>query len=258
VTATDFDFDLTPWERRNLAAAYECIAACVAGWTNTTEGRSRLDAVLADDFVQFTPTSDPARRVRPDKHEYIDRVTNVERLEYQPGSRMQITGHTVHGDRVATETSTDIIRLDGSPYRNRLHQFFLFNAASRIVEYRTYMDSATIVDDATAATSARARAFFSALETGSAPELNACVAATFRFHGADGAAMLNATELLNLCRRIKSRHPGFADANVVAEPDVASVEAGSSVFIVRLEKGRVVLVEEFASGPALAELDNQS
>jgi hypothetical protein len=52
---------------------------------------------------------------------------------------------------------------------------------------------------------------------------------------------------------MKSRHPGFADANVVAEPDAASVEAGSSVFIVRLEKGRVVLVEGFASGPSLAD-----
>jgi hypothetical protein len=214
--------------------------------------------------MHFTPTSDPARLVRLGKREFIDQATDLEHLGYRPGSNMEITGHTAHGDRVATETSTDIILRDGSHLRNRLHQFFRFDPQGKVSEYRTYMDSAVITDVEIDAAERYARAFLAALSARSAQKLSMCTTQNFQFRGADGSTALDAPRLLDLLQRIDARGRDFdlEITGMVAEPDIASVEfrspAGSShLLVLRLAQGRVVQADEFASGVTLVELSTK-
>lgn len=258
----DIDICLTPEERRNVAAAYEQLDAAMVGWRDPAEGRRRLDAVLADDFVWFVPTSDPARQARGTKQDYIDYVTVFQHENYLPGSRVEIFAHTVHGGRVATEMLSDIVRKDGSSYRNRYHQLFQFNDQGRVREYRLYMDSAVIVTDAFAACERAARAFIEALPSGKAARIGQHVTSDFCWAPANGGDPLDLEALSEILRGVKAKGAfslEIVPEGLIAGQDIFSVEAASGPGVVHslvatLEEGLIARVEEFSGGRSLADL----
>ncbi|MFD0849034.1 nuclear transport factor 2 family protein [Sphingosinicella xenopeptidilytica] len=258
----DIDTCLTPEERRNVAAAYEQLDAAMAGWRDRAEGRQRLDAVLADDFVWFVPTSDPARQARGSKQDYIDYVTVFQHENYQPGSRVEIFAHTAHGNRVATEMLSDIVRKDGSPYRNRYHQLFKFNDKGQVKEYRVYMDSAVIVTDAFAACERAVRAFIAALGSGDARTLKVHVTENFRWLPADGAGGLDVDAVAALVQAAKAKRTltlEIIPEGLIAEEGVASIEVTSGDGVVHslvatLQGDRIAGIEEFSGGRSIVDL----
>jgi ketosteroid isomerase-like protein len=251
---SEFDQDLSESERGNVSSAYAVIDA-IRSSGDASEGRKRLERLLADDFVSFTPTSDAARQQLLDKQAFIDQL-QTQWQNLKSGSSLEITAHTAHGNRVATEMSAEILHEDGSSVCNRYHQLFLFDASGKISQYRTYMDSAAIVDSAIARGEALIRDFITALGYAS-PALQKFTSAEFEFHAADGAALIGVRPLLEKLTAIRGKSGNSSlqpiEGGLVVAEGVASEETrtpGGAVhsFVVSFDAGRVTRVTEFSSG----------
>jgi ketosteroid isomerase-like protein len=157
---------LTAEERRNVATAYEQMAAAMAGWRDAAEGRKRLEAIQSEDLAWFTPSSNPNRELHQGREEYIRLVTEFQFDHYIPGSKVEIFATTAQGNRVATEMISDIVLKDGTPYTNRYQQLFTFTPAGKVEVYKLYMDTAIFIRDDNRATAKIADDFLYALSTG--------------------------------------------------------------------------------------------
>jgi ketosteroid isomerase-like protein len=249
------DACLNYMERCNVSAAYEMIDAMHKCWIEPRAGRVWLERLLAEDFVSFTPTSDPDRQQLLDKPAFIDGVRN-QGLRLKPTSRMHIVAHTAHGNRVATEMSSELVWEDGSPVRNRYHQLFLLDSASKITQYRTYMDSAAIIDSAIVRGEALVRHFVVALGSASS-DLKKLTTKHFEYHAADGSVSIGADQLLVKLASIRDKVSEFTldiiEDGLVIEPGIASVEAQTPngfvhSLIVRFDDNYVTSAIEFSSG----------
>lgn len=251
----EFDRCLSDAERLNVAAAYDMIDAIRRTWSDPQTGWRPLESLLASDFISFTPTSDPDRQQQLDKRGFIDSIRNqLPRLK--PESRLEIVAHTAHGNRVATETNSEMLREDGSALRNRHHQLFLFGAPGRITQYRTYMDSAAIVDSAIARGEVLVREFVTALGAAS-PELERLAAKGFEFGPADGSAPIDVVVLLTKIRalreRVKTLHLHIIENGLIVDQGIASVELQSSSgslhsLVIYFDDDHVTNASEFSSG----------
>jgi ketosteroid isomerase-like protein len=251
----EFDLCLSDLERRNVVAAYEMIDAMRNCWIDPQAGRLQLERLLAEEFISFTPTSDPARQQVLDKQAFINHIRN-QRRRLKPESRLEIVAHTAHGNRVATEMSSDMVYEDGSWIRNRCHQLFLFNSASKIAEYRTYMDSAAVVDSAIVRGEALVRDFIVALGDAS-PDFKRLTTKHFEFHAADGSSSIGADSLLEKIAVMRQRVGKFSlrpiDGGLVVGEGMASVEAQAPTgfvhsFVVSFDDDYVTSAIEFSSG----------
>jgi ketosteroid isomerase-like protein len=249
------DACLSYMERCNVATAYEMIDAMHQCWIDPRAGRLWLEKLLAEDFVSFTPTSDPDRQQLLDKGEFVDSIRN-QGLRLKPNSRMHIVAHTAHGNRVATEMTSELIYEEGSPVRNRYHQLFLLDAAGKIACYRTYMDSAAIVDNAILRGEALVRNFVVALG-GASPDLKKLTAKHFEYRAADGSASIGAELLLVKIAAIRDKVGTFSldiiEEGLVVGQGIASVEAQTPngfvhAMVVRFDEDYVTSVVEFSSG----------
>ncbi len=252
----EFDRGLSDAERQSVAAAYAMIDTINRVWRNPQDTAwQALEMLLAPDFVAFTPTSDPDRQQRLDKSAFIDSIRNSSpRIKSE--SRLDIVARTAHGNRVATAMNSELLLADGSSVRNRYHQLFLFAAPGKIAQYRTYMDSAAIVDSAIASGETLIRSFVEALG-GASPELKNLAAAGFAFHPADGSGPLAADAVLAKmsARRGKDKSFQFSimHGGLVVDQGVASAELTSSSgsqysWVINFDHGRVTSVIEFSSG----------
>jgi len=158
--------ELTAEERRNVATAYEQMAAAMAGWRDAAEGRRRLEAIQSERLVWFTPSANPKRELHQGRDEYIKLVTEFQFDHYIPGSKVEIFATTAQGNRVATEMISDIVLKDGTPYTNRYQQLFVFSPAGKVEVYKLYMDTAIFIRDDNRATAKIADDFLYALSTG--------------------------------------------------------------------------------------------
>jgi hypothetical protein len=158
--------ELTAEERRNVATAYEQMAAAMAGWRDAAEGRRRLEAIQSESLVWFTPSANPKRELHQGRDEYIKLVTEFQFDHYIPGSKVEIFATTSQGNRVATEMISDIVLKDGTPYTNRYQQLFIFTPAGKVEVYKLYMDTAIFIRDDNRATAKIADDFLYALSTG--------------------------------------------------------------------------------------------
>jgi hypothetical protein len=156
---------LTAQEQRNVATAYEQMAAAMAGWRDAAEGRRRLEAIQAEGLLWYTPSANPARELHQGRGEYIKLVTEFQFDYYIPGSKVEIFATTVQGNRVATEMISDIVLKDGTPYTNRYQQLFTFSPAGKVEVYKLYMDTAIFIRDDNRATAKIADDFLYALST---------------------------------------------------------------------------------------------
>jgi hypothetical protein len=157
---------LTAEEQRNVATAYEQMAAAMAGWRDAAEGRRRLEAIQSEGLAWFTPSSNPKRELRQGREEYIKLVTEFQFDHYIPGSKVEISATTAQGNRVATEMISDIVLKDGTPYTNRYQQLFIFTPAGKVEVYKLYMDTAIFIRDDNRATAKIADDFLYALSSG--------------------------------------------------------------------------------------------
>jgi ketosteroid isomerase-like protein len=251
----EFDLCLTDSERRNVSAAFEMIDAIRSSWTEPQAGRPRLETLLAEDFVSFTPTSDSARQQRLDKQEFIDLIRN-QRSQLKSDSSLQIAAHTAHGNRVATEVNSEMKYLDGSSVRNRYHQLFLFDSTGKIAQSRTYMDSAAIVESAATQGEALVRSFVVALGDAS-PELKKLTSEHFEFRPADGSAAIGVDSLLEKIAAVRKKAGKFGlypiEGGLVVGEGMASVEAQAPTgfvhsFVVSFDNDQVTNAIEFSSG----------
>ena len=253
---TEFDRNLSDAERLNVAAAYDLIDVIRRSWRSPAEAAwQSLDTLLASDFTSYTPTSDPDRQARGDKRAFIDSIRNPS-PRVSPESRLEIVAHTAHGNRVATEMSSEVLREDGFAVRNRYHQLFVFGAPGKISQYRTYMDSAAIVDSAIAQGETLVRNFVTSLNA-ALPELKNFAAHGFQFHPADGSAPLGVDALLvkMVARRKKEKsfHLRIMEDGLVVDQGTAAVELASSSgsqhsLVINFEHGCVMSVSEFSGG----------
>jgi ketosteroid isomerase-like protein len=249
------DACLNYMERCNVAAAYEMIDALRKCWIEPSAGRLWLERILAEDFVSFTPTSDPDRQQLLDKQAFIDSIQN-QGLRLKPTSRMHIVAHTAHGNRVATEMSSELVYEDGSPVRNRYHQLFLLDSEGKIAQYRTYMDSAAIIDNAIVRGEHLVRNFVVALG-GASPDLKKLTTKHFEYRAADGSVSIGADPLLVKIAGIRDKVSKFSleiiEEGLVIEPGIASVEVQTPngfvhSLIVRFDDHYVTSAIEFSSG----------
>jgi ketosteroid isomerase-like protein len=252
---TEFDSCLNGLERRNVAAAYEMIAAVQKCWFERKAGCLHLKRLLAEDFISFTPTSDPDRQQRLDKRAFVDCIRD-QGPRLTSDSRLEIVAHTAHGNRVATEMLSELVREDGSAVRNRYHQLFLFDSAGMIQEYRTYMDSAAIVDSAIARGEALIRSFVAALGSAS-PDLKKITDKHFAYFPADCSGAVGTDLLLAKVAAIRDKLGKFSldvvHEGLVVEQGVASVEvqAGDGFvhsLVIKFDDDYVTSAIEFSSG----------
>jgi hypothetical protein len=158
--------ELTAGEHRNVATAYEQMAAAMAGWRDAEEGRKRLEAIQSEDLDWFTPSANPRRELHQGREEYIKLVTEFQFDYYIPGSKVEIFATTAQGNRVATEMISDIVLKDGTPYTNRYQQLFIFTPAGKVQVYKLYMDTAIFIRDDNRATAKIGDDFLYALSSG--------------------------------------------------------------------------------------------
>jgi ketosteroid isomerase-like protein len=251
----EFDRCLSDAERLNVAAAYDMIDAIRGTWSDPQTGWRPLESLLASDFISFTPTSDPDRQQQLDKQAFIDSIRD-QSSHLKPESQLEIVAHTAHGNRVATETNSEVLREDGSTVRIRYHQLFLFDSPGRIAQYRTYMDSAAVVDSAIARGEALVRNFVTALGAAS-PELGRLAAKGFEFEPADGSAPLGVAALLAkitaLREKAKAFHLNIIENGLIVDQGIASVELQSSsgsqhCLVIAFDGDHVTSASEFSSG----------
>jgi ketosteroid isomerase-like protein len=251
----EFDLCLSDSERRNVSSAYEMIDAMRNCWIDPQAGRLQLARLLAEDFVSFTPTSDPARQQVLDKQAFIDHTRN-QRRRLKPDSRVEIVAHTAHGNRVATEMSSEMVYEDGSSVHNRHHQLLLFDSTGKIAQHRTYMDSAAVVDSAIVRGEALVRKFIAALGNAS-PDLKKLTTKRFQFHPADGSASIGADSLLEKIAAMRGKVGVFSlepiDGGLLVGEGMASVEAQAATgfvhsFVVSFDDDYVTSAIEFSSG----------
>jgi ketosteroid isomerase-like protein len=251
----EFDRCLTDSERCNVAFAYEMIDAVRNTWVDPQAGRLWLERLLAEDFVSFTPTSDPDRQELKDKQTFIDYIRN-QRLRYKPDSRLEIVAHTAHGNRVATEMSSEMVCDDGSSVRNRYHQLFLFDTAGKIAQYRTYMDSAAIIESGIVRGEALVRNFVAALGSAS-PDLKKVTSKHFEYFPANGSASIRADPLLVKIATMRAKVGKFSleimEGGLVVGGGMASVEVQAPTgsvhsLVVNFDDDYVTSAIEFSSG----------
>jgi ketosteroid isomerase-like protein len=251
----EFDRCLSDSERRNVAAAYEMIDAVRNSWVDPQAGRIWLERLLAKDFVSFTPTSDPDRQQLQDKQAFIDHIRN-QRSRYKPDSRCEIVAHTAHGNRVATEMNSEMVRDDGSSVCNRYHQLFLFDSAGKIAQYRTYMDSAAIVDSAIVRGEALVRNFVAALGSAT-PDFKKVTSKHFEYFPANGSASMRADPLLVKIAALRDKVGKFSldiiEGGLVVDEGMASVELRALTgsvhsLVVSFDDDYVTSAIEFSSG----------
>ena len=156
---------LTTQEKRNVATAYEQMAAAMAGWRDAAEGRRRLQAIQSDGLVWYTPSANAKRELHQGREEYVKLVTEFQFDFYIPGSKVEIFATTAQGNRVATEMISDIVLKDGTPYTNRYQQLFIFSPAGKVEVYKLYMDTAIFIRDDNRATAKIADDFLYALSS---------------------------------------------------------------------------------------------
>lgn len=242
-------------ERRNVAAAYEMIDAIHRCCIEPRAGRLWLERLLANDFVSFTPTSDPDRQHIQRKQAFIDSIRN-QGARLKPDSHMQIVAHTAQGNRVATEMNSELVSEGGFSVSNRYHQLFLFDSVGKITQYRTYMDSAAIIDSAIVHGEALVRNFVIALGNAS-PDLKQFTTKHFEYHAADGSVFIGADALLVKLTAMRDRVGEFRldliEEGLLVAEGVASVEAQTPTgfvhsLVVRFDDDYVTCATEFSSG----------
>jgi ketosteroid isomerase-like protein len=139
---------LSERERSNLAAVHEHIAAANAAFSEPGQVH-RVGALLAENFVWCTPSSDGARGVERSRQLYLDIIAQPT----LPGSpdafaslQLKLVATTAQGNRVAAECESYGVRNDGIVYHNYYHQLWLFDAAGKIAAYKIYDDSKHVAD----------------------------------------------------------------------------------------------------------------
>lgn len=164
------DAELTDEERRNMRTVMEQMSADEVGWgEDPAEGRRRLEAILADDFISG-PFS---------KQEYINLITRDLYESFRPGSHVKIFGMTLEGDRAAVELGTDAVLKNSVPYTNRYHLLFIFDDDGRVREYKYYMDTAIFIRDTNLRIRSLAVDFFRSLSSGGTTALSYMLAEDF-------------------------------------------------------------------------------
>jgi ketosteroid isomerase-like protein len=279
--------ELTAEERRNVATAYEQMAAAIAGWRDPAEGRRRLEAIQSENLAWFTPSSNPKREMHQSRAEYIKLVTEFQFDHYIPGSKVEIFATTAQGNRVATEMISDIVLKDGTPYTNRYQQLFIFTPAGKVEVYKLYMDTAIFIRDDNRATTKIAEDFLYALSTGGNLGIRYLLTdeATWTFANPGcGPIIMNKEAALNRIDRLQERLTGFGFKPVVGSAIVngshvavrgilAATDARDRKpvatehhFVIKTEKpqesshagrilgGKIVSVREYVRGGSLPEI----
>jgi hypothetical protein len=278
---------LTAEEHRNVATAYEQMAAAMAGWRNAAEGRRRLEAIQSERLAWFTPSANPKRELHQGREEYIKLVTEFQFEHYIPGSKVAIFATTAQGNRVATEMISDIVLKDGTPYTNRYQQLFVFTPAGKVEVYKLYMDTAIFIRDDNRATAKIADDFLYALSSGGNLGIRYLLTdeATWTFTNMGCAPILmNKEAALNRIDKLQERLTGYGFRPVVGSAIVngpyvavrATLEASDARgrkavtrehnFVIKTEKpqesshagrilgGKIVSVREYIRGGSLPEV----
>jgi len=146
--ATPHSASLSERERTNVATVQEHIAAANAAFSDPSQA-PRVDALLAEDFVWCTPSSDGARGAERSRQLYLDIIANPT----LPGSpdafaslQLKLLATTAQGDRVAAECESYGVRNDGIVYHNYYHQLWRLDDAGKIAVYKIYDDSKHVAD----------------------------------------------------------------------------------------------------------------
>jgi hypothetical protein len=279
--------ELTAAEQRNVATAYEQMAAAMAGWRDPVEGRKRLEAIQAEDMAWFTPSANPRRELRQGREEYIKLVTEFQFDFYIPGSKVEIFATTAQGNRVATEMISDIVLKDGTPYTNRYQQLFIFTPAGKVQVYKLYMDTAIFIRDDNRATAKIADDFLYALSTGGTLGIRYLLTdeATWTFTNPGAKPLvLNKEAALKRIDKLQERLTGYGfqpvAGSAIANGPLVSVRASLAasdardrrpvatehLFVIKTEKpqesshagrilgGKITAVREYVRGGFLPEV----
>jgi hypothetical protein len=279
--------ELTAEEQRNVATAYEQMAAAMAGWRDAAEGRRRLEAIQSEGLAWFTPSANPKREMHQGREEYIKLVTEFQFDHYIPGSKVEIFATTAQGNRVATEMISDIVLKDGTPYTNRYQQLFIFTPAGKVEVYKLYMDTAIFIRDDNRATAKIADDFLYALSAGGNLGIRYLLTdeATWTFTNLGREPILMDKEAaLNRIDKLQERLTGYGFKPVVGSAIVngsyVAVRANLAArdardrkpvasqhhFIIKTEKpqesshagrilgGKIVSVREYVRGGSLPEV----
>jgi hypothetical protein len=279
--------ELTAEEQRNVATAYEQMAAAMAGWRDAPEGRKRLEAIQSEDLAWFTPSSNPRRELHQGREEYIKLVTEFQFDYYIAGSKVQIFATTAQGNRVATEMISDIVLKDGTPYTNRYQQLFIFNPAGKVQVYKLYMDTAIFIRDDNRATAKIADDFLYALSSGGNLGVRYLLTdkAVWTFANSGCKPILLSKEAaLNRIEQLQERLTGFGFKPVIGSAivngpyvavraNLAAIDARTDKqvstehqFVIKTEKpqdsshagrilgGKIVSVREYVRGGSLPEI----
>lgn len=257
--------ELSRAEAANVRTACAYAAATMLTWKDPAAGKSKLNAILADDFVVYTPTSDPSRFVEGNRDDYMQLVSATQREKYAEGN-LQVLGTTAQGNRVATEMRAFFVGKDGVKTEDYYHQLFVFDAKGKIELCKQYTDTARVMRQNSEAGVRVAEAWLKALSTGSTEIAQSVLAEDFTwtvFRAEDPRRPMTKQMALKAIGGIPTVLKGLSITalpdGITAEGDRVSVQAASHGthvngkeynnvyhFIMTLRDGRIQSIRQYS------------
>lgn len=247
--------DCTDDERRRLAVVRSHLY--MLGEVTRDPGRvSDLAALLAEDFIWQTPSTDPARGVARDRASYLALFANADQApvaECLVELEVELLAVTVQGKRIAGETMSTGRRGDGITYSNRYHQLWRFDDDDRIAEYRIYADTQHLAALHAAGHELIARRFIDGLALGATDRVTDILGDGLRWHihhssgerqifDRAGALLHIAAEPLAGLAPVADAMPSHGDETVV---EAAMPSGATHLFFLTFEAGLIAGIREY-------------